>query len=434
MENEIKIECAYTELVDIEKLIPHPKNSNSHPVEQVEDLKKAILFSGIRRPIVVSTLSGFIISGHCEHEALKQLGLKKVPVDYQNFKDDLHERIDMAAHNLLARQSKLVTVNLQDLAIELDQNNLSCALAGIPENKLEILATQPPEHFSENPDPFFGSVPQETNPESKKGLIDDDEVPEVTIETDIKLGDLFQLGEHRLLCGDSTDSAQVERLMNGEKADMVFFDPPFDCDGIYEFIPFFERANYIIACQRKFIYESLKCATEKGLIFAFDFVLYRKPYWLLHETMPCVAHKNVFWFRSEGAEHDIKAKVKPWKEGEWYGQKLAKSVKNGEMYLKVQNPNGDRYSSVFEYLTNNTKLKDELYYHVHQKPMEFVEYTVCCFSKNLVFDPFGGSGTTIIAAEKNQKKCYTIEIGAAHCQTIVNRWEAFTGQKAVKVS
>lgn len=160
MENEIKIECAYTELVDIEKLIPHPKNSNSHPVEQVEDLKKAILFSGIRRPIVVSTLSGFIISGHCEYESLKQLGVKKVPVDYQNFKDDLHERIDMAAHNLLARQSKLVTVNLQDLAIELDQNNLSCALAGIPENKLEILATQPPEYFSENPDPFFGSVPQ----------------------------------------------------------------------------------------------------------------------------------------------------------------------------------------------------------------------------------------------------------------------------------
>jgi len=149
MENEIKIECAHTELVDIDLIIPNPRNSNSHPFEQVESLKKAILFSGIRRPIVVSKQSGFIISGHCEYEALKQLGVKKAPVDYQEFKDELHERIEMAAHNLIARQSKLVTVELQELAVDLDQNNLSSELAGIPQNKVEILATQPPVWFND---------------------------------------------------------------------------------------------------------------------------------------------------------------------------------------------------------------------------------------------------------------------------------------------
>lgn len=168
MEHPVKILCAYKELVDINSLVPNPNNANKHPDDQIEVFKKIILYNGVRRPITVSNRSGYITKGHGELETLKSLGVQKVPVDFQDYDDELQEIADMNADNALSRMSYLDTAKMQELVIKLDEANFDLELAGIPQSKAEILATQPPEWFSENPDPFFGSVPQDINKTEKE--------------------------------------------------------------------------------------------------------------------------------------------------------------------------------------------------------------------------------------------------------------------------
>lgn len=161
--NEIKVLCAYKEMVDINSLQANPLNANKHPEDQIEVFKKIILYNGVRRPITVSTRSGYITKGHGEWETLKALGMEKVPVDFQDYDSEMQEIADMNADNALSRMSYLDTSKMQELVIKLDEANFDLELAGIPQSKAEILATQPPQWFSENPDPFFGSVPQDNN-------------------------------------------------------------------------------------------------------------------------------------------------------------------------------------------------------------------------------------------------------------------------------
>jgi hypothetical protein len=170
---EIKIHCAHKELVDINSLQPHPNNANRHPEDQIEVFKKIILFNGVRRPITVSTRSGYITKGHGELETLKSLGMEKVPVDYQDYDSELQEIADMNADNALSRMSYLDTTKMQELVVKLDELNFDLELAGIPQNKAEILATQPPQWFSENPDPFL----ENKNTPLQKQVIDNTEYP-----------------------------------------------------------------------------------------------------------------------------------------------------------------------------------------------------------------------------------------------------------------
>jgi hypothetical protein len=184
---EIKIHCAYKELVDINSLQPHPNNANKHPEDQIEIFKKIILFNGVRRPITVSTRSGYITKGHGELETLKSLGMEKVPVDYQDYDSELQEIADMNADNALSRMSYLDTTKMQELVVKLDELNFDLELAGIPQNKAEILATQPPAWFAENTDPFFSSAL-----ENKTHL----EQQEKNKENDDKLESLAQQNEY----------------------------------------------------------------------------------------------------------------------------------------------------------------------------------------------------------------------------------------------
>lgn len=425
--DEIKIHCAYKELVDINSLQPHPNNANKHPEDQIEVFKKIILFNGVRRPITVSTRSGYITKGHGELETLKSLGMEKVPVDYQDYGSELQEIADMNADNALSRMSYLDTTKMQELVVKLDELNFDLELAGIPQNKAEILATQPPAWFAENPDPFFGSVPQVIEPEPKQGLTDDDEVPEIKIKTDIKLGDLFQLGEHRLLCGDSTDKAQVEKLMNGEKADMVFYDPPYDMAEAYNHVPRISDCNFLILTQRKWLLGALQKCTDGGLVFVCDYVYYSSSPHLLGDNLPLIAHKNILWFsdsenyffNKDGFLMEYKKTTKGAIRTGLYG---------GAVIYKL-NERGRRIDTVLKFEQSNSQKLNR-----HQKPVEMICALVGCHSKKVVLDLFGGSGSTLIACERTNRKCFMMEIDPQYCQVIIDRWEGFTGQKAAKIS
>mgnify|MGYP001603055537 CR=1 FL=1 len=194
--------CAYTELRDIESLVPHPKNPNKHPDKQVSVLAKIINYQGQRAPIVISAQSGFIVKGHCRLSALKELGWDKAAVDIQEYENEAQEFADLNADNKIAELAKYDDQFMIDGIKELDlDEDFDLELFGVPD--LEIMTV-----------------------DLEKDEIEDD-VPS-DVETRCKPGDLWILGEHRLLCGDSTDVLAVEKLMGGQKADITFTSPPYN--------------------------------------------------------------------------------------------------------------------------------------------------------------------------------------------------------------
>jgi ParB-like chromosome segregation protein Spo0J len=138
---DVKVYCAYDEMVDIEKLIPNPRNPNKHPKKQIELLAKIIKYQGWRAPITVSTRSGFIVRGHGRYEAAKLLGLKKVPVDFQDYANEAEEWADLIADNRIAELSEVDNTILKDLIEEIDTGVINIELTGFTEEEIEKLMT-----------------------------------------------------------------------------------------------------------------------------------------------------------------------------------------------------------------------------------------------------------------------------------------------------
>ena len=200
--------CAHSQMVEIEKVIPNPRNPNKHSEKQIALLAKIIAAQGWRAPITVSTRSGFIVRGHGRLLAARKLGLAEVPVDYQAYETEAAEWADLIADNRLSELSETDDLLLKDLLQEL----------GTGELDLELTA-----YTADEIDQMLGSAKevQEDDFDADKALSEIDEAK-------TKLGDIYILGKHRLLCGDSTDAAAVEKLMDGQKADIAVTDPPYN--------------------------------------------------------------------------------------------------------------------------------------------------------------------------------------------------------------
>lgn len=194
------VHCLYDKLVSTSELAPHPKNRNKHPDEQIERLAKVLKYQGWRYPVKVSKLSGFITSGHGRLLAARLNGWKEVPVNFQDYEDEAQEYADVQADNAIASWAELdlagINSDIGDLGPDFDID-----LLGIEDFTLEIAEKLEPQ-------------------------CDEDDIPE-QVEAKTKRGDIYKLGRHRLMCGDSTSIDDVERLMAGDKADMVFTDPPY---------------------------------------------------------------------------------------------------------------------------------------------------------------------------------------------------------------
>jgi len=184
-----KIDCAYDKLIDVNQLQPNPNNPNSHPDKQIKLLAKIINYQGQRSPIVVSNRSGFIIKGHGRLDAIKKLGWPEAAVNYQDYENEAMEYADMVADNKIA-----------ELASH-DDNKMITTLRTIDIEDFDYLGI-----------PDF-EMPPEADP--AKDEIEDD-VP-TDVDTRCKPGDLWLLGEHRLLCGDATSVDDVDKLMAGAK-------------------------------------------------------------------------------------------------------------------------------------------------------------------------------------------------------------------------
>ena len=389
----MQVNCLYDKLVPISELKPHPKNRNAHPQDQIERLAMILKYQGWRYPIKVSKQSGFITSGHGRLEAAIENGWPEVPVNYQDYENETQEYADLQADNAIASWSDLdlskINTDLSDLGPDFDLDML-----GIKDFVLETA------------DKFHS---------------DEDEVPE-KVEPKTKLGDIYKLGNHRLMCGDSTSIDAVEKLMNGEKADMVFTDPPY---GI----------GYAGGSKKRDEIRNDARDDEFGPFIDSVFItlsLTLKPGSPVYCCSPIGMEAGEF-FRS-------------WKQIGWHYQACLVWAKNNASFSRFDyHPKhefihygwdhngahpweGDRKQDTI--WTFDRPSKSEL--HPTMKPVELVEYAIKNSSKQRakILDLFGGSGSTLIACEKTNRKCFMMELDPHYCDVIVARWEKFTGQTA----
>ncbi|OPX58899.1 MAG: DNA methylase [Methanobacterium sp. PtaB.Bin024] len=233
----------------------------------------------------------------------------------------------------------------------------------------------------------------ETKLEGKKEVEEDDFDPESVKESIVQPGDVWQLGNHKLMCRDSTNKEDVLNLLNDNKVDMVFTDPPYDFEDNSYFDSLKDVANEIfVMCSDKYL---VKLANQYLDIFRYFFTVELSPPILINSKMPMTGHDLIAYFRT------------------------GKSTMNN---LR------DAFST---HIKLNKRKDGE---HRHEKrlelPSNFIQhYTI---KNGTVLDIFGGSGSTLMACEQLQRKCYMMELEPHNCDIIIARWEEFTGEHAIK--
>jgi DNA modification methylase len=264
-------------------------------------------------------------------------------------------------------------------------------------------------------------------PEQIEGLTDEDAVPEIPEEPITKVGDIYQLGNHRLMCGDSTSIDAVDKLMNGQKADMVFTDPPYGV--AYEGGHNQKKRKGIIA-------DTLEGDDLTGLFYG-----------ALMAAIPNTKDGSAFyvWYASGKSIETYAALSKlPLKLRaviQWYkvksglGAFMSQYIPNSEpcMYLHKDGCSPAWYGPTNEKTVWELKKESKNNFHPTQKPVELPERAITNSSKagDEILDLFGGSGSTLIACEKINRHARLMELDPKYCDVIVKRWEDFTGKKAV---
>lgn len=411
--------------VDINKLVLNPKNNNKHPKEQIERLAKLIEFQGFRNPVVVSNRTGFVLAGHGRIEAARIAGLKEIPVMYQDFDNEAQEYAYLTSDNAIASWADLdlsmVNSEMLDLGPEFDID-----LLGIKDFVLE-----PIEKFE----------PQ----------ADEDDVPEIDHPITRK-GDIWLLGNHRLMCGDSTMIDDVEKLMNGEKAKVLFTSPPYSdqreyngdkdlsIEKIIEFIPsFYPFTNLQIinlGYSRKdgevncYWDDYIQKAKDSGLKFLSWNIWNRQGFGYTvgqATAMFTIDHEWVFVFGKE--KIDLNKTLENKQSG--IRKKGTIRQKNGETTPVFTETKSMRQMGTV-YTGDIARYVGQDHFHPAMFPVEFAESYIEATTKEkeLICEPFTGSGTTIIAAEKTNRKCYGMELDEKYCDVIINRWQNYTGKKA----
>jgi DNA modification methylase len=391
----MKIECAHDELVDLVRLQPNPRNPNKHPQRQIEMLAKIIAYQGQRAPIVVSKRSGFIVKGHGRLEAIKHLGWAQAAVDHQDYTDEAQEFADMVADNKIAELAEHDDELMKLTALELNlDNGFDLDLLGVPELDLSM------------PDPSKDAI--------------EDEVPEPT-QSISKLGDLYELGEHRLLCGDSTAITDVEKLMNGEKADMVFTDPPYGMKLDTDYRSMGSKNNFKPVAGDGDDFKPELIQTLLGVFSYCDEVfLFGADYYA-----ELIDGRNsgswVVWDKRSHGEANIGTLDGSfgadfelcWSKSK-HQRKMCRVIRNNGAFIK--------------------KREGVDTMHPTQKPVEMVGWFFEQWGKdrNNVADLFGGSGSTLIACEKTKRKCFMMELDPHYIDVIVSRWCKYSGKTSIK--
>lgn len=213
----VPVFCAHDAIVDVAKLVPNPKNPNQHPDSQIQLLGRIIRQTGWRQPITVSKRSGFIVKGHGRLAAALLEGVKEVPVDYQNYTTEAEEYADLVADNRIAELAETDNKLLADILADIDTGEIPVELTGYTEDEVANLVTALSEAIHND-------------------LTEPDEIPDTPEPDQIitQKGDLWILGRHRVVCGSSTNAADMALLLDGAHPEILLTDPPYCSGGFQE--------------------------------------------------------------------------------------------------------------------------------------------------------------------------------------------------------
>lgn len=385
-------------LVPIEEIQFHPKNRNAHSKDQLERLAKILKYQGIRRPGTVSNLSGYLTVGEGRVRAAKLAGFKEYPISFQDYEDEAQEISDLNADNAIGLWADLDLKGIGEDILDFG-----------PGFDIELLGI---ENFT-------------IDPSEKYGDKDPDAVPEPPKEPITKTGDLWILGNHRLLCGDCTVKENVDRLMNGEKADMVFTDPPY---GISYRSNAWDSEQQSVQARKTNAEITGDKSTDVGSVAISMLSAHLGE--SVHSYVWCRWDCFGEFLKAASALGKVKGVVVWDKGGPGLGD-LECSYGDSEWAihsLKGRRPLAERQNGVWQV----NRMKGLQMKHPTQKPVELAERAIINSSENrhIVVDPFLGSGSTLIACEQTNRRCFGTEIDPAYCDVIVKRWEEFTGNKA----
>ena len=387
----------------VEDLIPYVNNSRKHSDQQVAQIAASIKEFGWTNPILVDKDKG-IIAGHGRLMAARKLKMDDVPTIELSHLSEAQKKALVIADNKLALNAdwdtqilSLELSELQDIGFDLD-------ILGFDANELNALL----------------------EPEQVEGLTDEDAVPEVPEEPKTKLGDIYQLGNHRLMCGDSTSIADIERLCDGQLVDMWLTDPPYNVayEGKTKDALKIKNDSMDNDTFRQFLRDSYVAA---------DVVM--KPGAVFY-----IWHADSEGYNFRGAAKDAGWTVRQcliWKKSvmvmgrqdyHWRHEPCLYGWKEGAGHLWASDR---KQTTILEF--DKPSRNGE---HPTMKPVELFSYQMLNNTKggDMVLDSFGGSGTTMIAAEKHGRQSRLMELDPKYCDVIVKRWEDFTGKKAVLLS
>jgi DNA modification methylase len=393
-------------MVAVDSLIPYARNARTHSEDQVAQIAASISEFGFTNPILTDGDKG-VIAGHGRLAAARKLALTEVPVIELGHLSAIQKKAYILADNRIAANAGWDEELLKLEIAELDEAEFNLDLMGFGDEELERLLNGDGDNT---------------------GLTEDDAVPELPAEPVSKTGDVWVLGQHRLLCGDSTVLSDVERLMNGQLADMAFTDPPYNVDygnnakdkmrgkdrrimndalgdGFYKFL--YDACVNLLVVTKGACYVCMSSSELHTLQKAWldaggkwsTFVIWAKNTFTLGRADYQRQYEPILYGWKDGAKHF------------WCGDR--------------------DQSDIWNY--NKPRVND---LHPTMKPVELVERAIKNSSKtrDIVIDLFGGSGTTLIACEKTNRQARLMEMDPKYVDVIVKRWEDFTGQKAARES
>ncbi|EGO8530290.1 ParB N-terminal domain-containing protein [Enterococcus faecalis] len=380
-----------------EDLIPYEKNPR-HNEDAITAVAKSIEKFGFKVPIVVDA-SNVIVNGHTRLKAAKYLGLKEVPTIIA---DDLTpEQIkafrlaDNKVGEIATWDEELLNTELDELAdLDFDMTEFGFDLPDIEGEEVEV--------------------------------IEDEFEEELPAEPISKLGDIYQLGRHRLMCGDSTNSLEVEKLMDNKKADLLITDPPYNVayEGKGKEALTIKNDSKETNEFHSFLYEAFSAAINNMKLGSSFYVWYASSevvnFHTALEEAGFLVKQELIWNKNSMvlSRQDYHWKHEPclygWASGgshSWYSDRKQTTILN------------------FDRPTVNKE-------HPTMKPVALFDYQIKNSSKqgDCILDLFGGSGTTLIACEQNEREAYLMELDPRYVDVIIARWEAFTGEVAVKIS
>ena len=408
----IPVYCAHDRIVPTTELKPNPKNPNKHPQSQIEALGGIIRGNGWRNPITVSTRSGYVVKGHGRLLAAQLEELDEVPVDFQDYESEAAELADLTADNRIAELAETDNKLLVEVFAEINAGDIDFSLSGYSSEEYDEIAASLNE-----------TIAASDNEE------DLDDIPETPAAPVTKYGDVWILnGKHRVMCGNCTVPADRDQLLDGNAPQILLTDPPYCSGGFQESgksigsIGTVKKdgeapkiANDILSTRG---YQNLiaKALADIPCQYAYVFTDWRMWVYLFDLI--------------EGAGFGVKSMI-VWDKGTpgmgvgWRSQHEL-IIFGNRSKTKFDNHKG--YGNVIKCSRSGNEL------HPTQKPEEVFEIILDNMEWAAgVYDPFGGSGTALVAAEAKGQQAFVMELTPQYTDVEVKRWHSITGSRDVKL-